>query len=71
MINKSALLAVAALSMMASATPSNSGFVMPESGYKRIPGRSGNNRSENSAKRHAKAKVAYKSKRAQRKKSKK
>lgn len=32
--------------------------------------RSGNNRKESSAKRHAKAKTAYKSKRAQRKKAK-
>ena len=70
MINKSTLIAVAALTMAASGNTFGSELAMPGYGYKRIPGRSGNNRAENSAKRHAKAKAAYKSKRAQRIKAK-
>ena len=63
------LLAAAALAMMASQPAA---VTAPELGYP-IPtrwapaSRSGNNRREESAKRHAKAKTAYKSKRAQRK----
>ncbi len=70
--SKSSLLAVAAMAMMA-AVPANA--AAPELGYP-IPNgwapsqRNGNNRREDSAKRHAKAKAAYKSKRAQRKKAK-
>lgn len=58
---------------MVAATPAQS--MAPELGYP-IPNgwapsqRNGNNRREDSAKRHAKAKAAYKSKRAQRKKAK-
>lgn len=58
---------------MVAATPAQA--MAPELGYP-IPNgwapsqRNGNNRREDSAKRHAKAKAAYKSKRAQRKKAK-
>ena len=70
--SRSSLLAAAALAMVA-ATPAQA--MAPELGYP-IPNgwapsqRNGNNRREDSAKRHAKAKAAYKSKRAQRKKAK-
>ena len=70
--SKSGLLAAAALAMVA-ASPAQA--ATPDLGYP-IPNgwapsqRNGNNRRENSAKRHAKAKAAYKSKRAQRKKAK-
>ena len=58
---------------MAAATPAYA--TAPELGYPMPNGwapalRSGNNRREDSSKRHAKAKAAYKSKRAQRKKAK-
>jgi len=66
------LLAAAALAMVASqpaaATPPDLGYPMPT---RWAPAsRNGNNRREESAKRHAKAKAAYKSKRAQRKQAK-
>jgi len=70
--SKSGLLAAAALAMVA-ASPAQ--VAAPDLGYP-IPNgwapsrRNGNNRRENSEKRHAKAKTAYKSKRAQRKKAK-
>jgi hypothetical protein len=69
---RSSLLAAAALAVVAS-QPALA--VAPELGYP-MPtrwspaSRSGNNRREESAKRHAKAKAAYKSKRAQRKQAK-
>ncbi len=70
--SRSGLLAAAALAMV---TASPAQVTAPDLGYP-IPNgwapsqRNGNNRREDSAKRHAKAKAAYKSKRAQRKKAK-
>jgi hypothetical protein len=70
--SRGGLLAAATLAMMA-ATPAQAG--VPVLGYP-IPNgwapsqRGGNNRREDSTKRHAKAKTAYRSKRAQRKKAK-
>ena len=70
--SRSSLLAAAALAM-AAASPA--AMAAPDLGYPMPNGwarsrRNGNNRSECSAKRHAKAKAAYRSKRAQRKKAK-
>lgn len=71
-IGRGNLLAAAALAI-AAASPS--ALATPELGYP-IPNgwapsrRNGNNRRECSAKRHAKARTAYKSKRAQRKRAK-
>lgn len=70
-MRKSTLLAAAAIAMIGAGQP----MAAPGPGYA-IPNgwspssRGGNNRREDSSKRHAKAKAAYKSKRAQRKKAK-
>lgn len=69
---RSSLLAAAALTVLASqpvaAAAPDLGYPMPT---RWAPAsRNGNNRREESAKRHAKAKAAYKSKRAQRKQAK-
>lgn len=71
-MRKSTLLAVAAMAMLGSGadvvTRDDPGYPVPS---KWSPSsRNGNNRREESAKRHAKTKEAYKSKRAQRKKAK-
>lgn len=76
-MRKSSLLAAASLAILASSSgsdalgsfPENSRIPYPK-GWNSKPSHSGNNRREDSAKRHAKAKAAYKSKRAQRKKAK-
>ena len=70
--SKSGLLAAVALTMAAA---SHAQSAAPDLGYPMPNGwaqsqRNGNNRREDSAKRRAKAKAAYKSKRAQRKNSK-
>jgi hypothetical protein len=66
------MLAAAALALVASQpaamTPPELGYPMPN-GWAPSQ-RNGNNRREDSVKRHAKAKAAYKSKRAQRKRAK-
>lgn len=70
-MRRSSLLAAAAIAMMGASTPAAAqdlGYPMPN-GWAPSQ-RNGNNRREDSAKRHAKAKAAYKSKRAQRKKAK-
>ena len=71
--SRSSLLAAAALAMVASqpaqVMPLNLGYPLREKWHKLAKG-GGNNRREDSAKRHAKAKAAYKSKRAQRKQAK-
>ncbi len=69
---RGSLLAAAALTVLASqpvarATP-DLGYPIPARWSPAI--RNGNNRREESAKRHAKAKAAYKSKRSQRKQAK-
>lgn len=69
--SRSSLLAAAALAMVAAspvAAAPDLRYPMPN-GWAPNQG-NGNNRREDSTKRHAKAKVAYKSKRAQRKKAK-
>lgn len=70
-MRRNSLLAAAAIAMLGAATPvaaQDLGYPMPN-GWS-PSSRSGNNRREDSAKRHAKAKAAYKAKRAQRKKAK-
>jgi hypothetical protein len=70
-ISKSGLFAMAALAMAASpAQPSPLDLGYPVPSYWAPSQRNGNNRREDSAKHRAKAKAAYKSKRAQRKKAK-
>lgn len=70
--SRGGLLAAAALAMVAASPVATAA---PDLGYPTPNGwapsqRNGNNRREDSAKRHAKAKAAYKAKRAQRKKAK-
>jgi len=70
-MRKGTLLAAAAIAMLGAGPPiaaQDLGYPMPN-GWS-PSSRNGNNRREDSAKRHAKAKAAYKSKRAQRKKAK-
>ena len=71
-MRKSTRLAVAAMSRLGAGadvvTRNDPGYPVP--GRYSPSSRNGNNRREDSAKRHAKTKAAYKSKRAQRKKAK-